>query len=169
MKKLLLIAVLAYGANSSALNLNDLHGCFETIDVNGRSVNNGPILWRNQSQLETLGNRAYKDIDTREDISISSLTLFQGFSDPYYNYNPFVILHDRGELIEEENSLRYKVDYDFLLSSYGIYKKVDHYLDLNLEQRDGIIYGSAHYISKVRNHNRRVNFTLRKETCISDD
>lgn len=169
MKKLLVIGSLIFGSHTFALSLNDLHGCFETIDVNGKDITNGPISWRNQSLLETLGNRAYKDIDTRQDIEISSLTLFQGFSDPYYNYNPFVILHDRGELIEGENSLHYKVDYDFLLSSYGIYKKVDHYLNLKMEQRDGIISGTAHYVSKIRNHNRRVNFTLRKESCISQD
>jgi len=167
MKKLILLLFLVYTAKSYALNFEDLHGCFKTIDVNGSSVQNGPIRWRNQTQLEDLGNRSYKDIRSRENLQISALTVFRGYRDPYYRYNPFVIMHDRGEMIETESSFEYTVDEDFLLSNYGIYKKVDHYMNLKLvKNSDNTISGKAIYISNIRKHNREVNFTIGEQECL---
>ncbi|OIQ17937.1 MAG: hypothetical protein BM556_10965 [Bacteriovorax sp. MedPE-SWde] len=170
MKKIILILFLTYSAKSFALNLSDLHGCFKTIDINGKSVSSGPDQWRNQSLLEDLGSRTYKDTETNQSIDISVLTLFEGYKSPYYKYNPFVILHDHGVLIETEDTLQYFVDKDVMMSSYGIYKKVDHYLNLQIvKSSNGDLTGKASFKSKIRNRDRTVNFTIKKENCVSND
>lgn len=166
MKKLILLSSLLLTSSSFALNFEDLHGCYKTIDVNGTARQHGPVDWRNQTLIEELGNRTYKDIETRKDISTSSLTIFEGFNDPYYRYNPFVMMHGKGEMIESENSFEYTVDEDFLMSSYGIYKKVDHYINIKMTEDElGVIHGRAQYISNIRKHNRSVNFTIQRQEC----
>ncbi|EQC46220.1 hypothetical protein [Bacteriovorax sp. Seq25_V] len=170
MRKIILFIFLVYTAKSFALSVTDLKGCFKTIDVNGTRPAPGPISWRNQSLFEEFDSYTYKTTDTNQYLDIYVLSLFQGYSDPYYSYNPFVLFKDKADkLIEEDGYLFYEVDTDVYMSRSGLYSKVDHYVRLEVKEFGNELVGSAEFKSIQRKYNRRVNFTLRKEDCLSQD
>lgn len=166
MKKIFLLVFLIYSVKSFALSFDELKGCFHTIDVNGQTPSKGPIDWRNQSLYEDLGNRTYQHTSDRRPLDIEVLTIYTGYNDPNYGYNPLVIFPELGRLKQSTDSLVYEVDTDVYMQTSGTWEKVDHYLKLELKKYDEKIFGRAQYISKYRNAKRALNFILKKENCL---
>lgn len=173
MKKLFLLGFLFYTAKTLAIDFNELKGCFRTVQINGSSVNHGPLEYYNQSKFEVFDSETYKDIETSKFLDLNVMTLFTGYTEPYYGLSPFVIFPKNYEqLITEKNYLYYKFDRDVYMQSNYMYKKVDHYLELEMhnESIDGRTYleGVATMRSIIRKIDRVMSFRLEKTNCADE-
>jgi len=154
MKKLILFVFLIYTAKSFAIDLSDLKGCFKTIDINAVTPSPGPIKWRNQSLFEEFDSYTYKTTDTNQYLNLYVLSLFEGYNDPYYSYNPIVLFKDKADtLIEEDGYLLYEVDTDVYMSRSGLFSKVDHYVRVEIKKFKNEYTGSAEFRSIQRKYN----------------
>lgn len=167
MKKLLLFFFLIYCSKSFALNLEELRGCYKTVQINGVAPANGPIEGRNQTRSEDFEGRIYTTLSDHKLIDINVLTFFVGFDDPYYSYSPFIFLKDLADkIVQEEDYFFYEIDTDINMSSDYSTKKVDHYLRAEFKRVKNIIQGNIKFVSNQRKINREIDFVLKEQECI---
>lgn len=167
MKKILLIAFLLYCSKSFALSLVELKGCYKTLEINGTTPSQGPILGRNQTRSEEFTGGTYTDLKNKKPIDINVFTFFTGFEAPYYSYAPFVFFKDFADkVIEEKDYLYYEVDTDVYMESNYKRIKVDHYVNAEFFRDQGIVTGRINFVSKIRNINRTIDFKLGIQDCI---
>lgn len=150
--------------HASELNWNQLLGCYETVLLDGQTVQMGPDYERSLTMIESGTSSVFETLGG-EPLKHVLITLFTGASGPWYGYHSFVVFPEMGTLNQSDSSLSYLVDEDVHYIDLGRATKVDHYLNVNLELVGELIKGSAHFESELRQLSGERTFTLKAAPC----
>lgn len=153
---LLLISSLAFASSKT---------CYQTLKINGQSVERGPIEWRNLTTIEEKESTAFYSLKDKKPLQTFQLVLFTGFSKPWYGYHSFIAFKDVGTWKVDKDHVSYLVDEDVYLEENYRFKKVDHLLELEYEIVEDKLIGEVSYQSRHRGMSGKRTFELKKVVC----
>lgn len=153
---------------ASLLTLNSyaFDGCYRTLEVNSKPVQQGRE--GEQTQIFTLDqNEFFYDITSRRSLSTKVLSIFTGFDGQWSSYSNGLLFQDLGELSETPDLLRHQGEFTVLYrdSSYALVK-ADFKVLIELKRlEDGRVKGVIKQNSVRLQRDYDLNFTLEAEPC----
>lgn len=166
--KLILSTLFVILLSSNSFGFNDLKGCYETISFNGQDIVAGPSLENSESELFIVENQYYRDLETFKRLDTLVVSVFNGYSEPYYGFSNIVIPVNRGYWTGNDREKSFLMNEDIMYYSSNYERvKIDFFVDANFKV-DGEYIELDMFLSSVR-RGMFYDFTAKlkkKENCL---
>ena len=165
MKNILIIAALLF--STQAFSNPGLSGCYKTIEFNGQIVNQGPNAENSESEIYTTKNQYYRDLDTGKKLETLIISVFNGYSEPWYGFSNVVVPVNKGIWKITQDSVDYEIDEDILYVNSNYQRsKVDFLINLSFKKSGNRLVGDLYFSSISRGLFYDFKVILEKSHCL---
>ena len=164
MKLITLLSVLLFSIHS--FGFEQLIDCYETIEIDGQPVAQGPNLENNESEIFLVNNQYYRDLETNKKLRTLVVSVFNGYREPWYGFSNVVIPVDKGEWSITQDSVSFSMDADvtYINSNYQR-SKVDFLINVDFKRNDDRLTGDLLFSSVRRGLFYDLEVVLEKRKC----
>jgi len=160
--------LLLFSHSTFAISIDNIIGCYQTLTIDGKEVEQGPRPELSQSEIFTTENQFFRDLETKRPLETLVLSFYRGHNGPYHSFSNAVAMIDQGEWKETDKTIEHFFDFDILYrNKYYQMVKIDHQVNFSIEEKEnGELHGRITYNSDTRNIGDSFTFKLAKAECL---
>ena len=165
MKTIAISLLILLSLNISAFDV--LKGCYKTLQIDGRDVVQGPVAENSETQVYTVENDYYRDLETQKRLDTMIISVFNGYRAPWYGFSNIVIPITKGNWDITQDVVKFQMDEDLLyINSNYQRSKVDFLIDATFKVIGDKLQADLYFSSIRRGIFYDFKVLLKREECL---
>ncbi|WP_127714153.1 hypothetical protein [Halobacteriovorax sp. HLS] len=159
--------ILLYLLSTSILATDKLAGCYKTIQIDGQDIVQGPNPENSESQVYTVHNEYYRDLETEQRLETMIISVFNGYNSPWYGFSNLVLPLSKGQWSITQDVVTFKMDEDLLyINSNYRRSKVDFLVNSSFTFKGNRVIADLYFSSLRRGLFYDFTVVLEKAVCL---
>lgn len=162
-----LTLILFFFISINIVAADSLKGCYRTIQIDGQDIVSGPNPENSESEIFTVTNEYYRDLETQKRLDTMIISVFNGYRHPWYGFSNIVLPLNKGQWSITQDVVTFKMDEDLIyISSNYRSSKVDFLVDVSFKIMGNRLLGDIYFSSLGRGLFYDFKVVLEKSPCL---